>query len=142
MIFALAGNQNCGKTTLINALVLGCAYRNNGNTEVCRKLFNIDSSAVVSHFVHHIQRKHCRNVHFEKLEREVKISLDIRCINDVDYRIRLLFNKKITGDYLFICIRSDRVNTGKVNNFTVFESADTARFAVNGNAGEVSDVLI
>ena len=127
---------------LVNALVLSRRYGYDGYSQTVGKSFDVNGSAVVFYLVHHIQGKYHRYLHFSHLKREIQISLNVCGINNVDYAVGLLLYKKVTGDYLFACVWSDRVYAGKINYSTVFLPPYLAAFFLNGNSGEVAYVLI
>ena len=79
-----------------NTLVLCGAYRDYGNAETLAEFFNVNRAAVRSYLVHHIERHDHRQVKLQKLQRQIKISLNIRSVNYVDYTVGLSVKYKIT----------------------------------------------
>ena len=78
----------------VNALVLARRYRNYRYPEPLLHLVNTHRAAAAAHLIHHIQRKHHRNVQLHQLERKIQISLDIGRINDIYYSARLFIENK------------------------------------------------
>ena len=78
-----------------NALVLCCAYRDYGNAEALAELFNINRAAVRPDLVHHIECHDHRQIKLQKLQRQIKISLNIRSVNYIDYTVGLSVKYKI-----------------------------------------------
>ena len=127
---------------IVNTFVFSRAYRDNGNTELIREQIYVDSAAVFSHLVHHIEREHHRDLHFEKLKSEIKVSFDIRSVNYIDYSVGALVENKISCKYLLVCVGADRVYTGKVYDRDVFNSAYLTYLCVDRDSGEVSYVAV
>ena len=78
----------------VNALVLARRYRNYRYPEPLLHLVNTHRATAAAHLIHHIQRKHHRNVQLHQLERKIQISLDIGRINDIYYSARLFIRIK------------------------------------------------
>lgn len=117
-------------------------YRNYRYAEALAELFDIDRSAVCPDFVHHIQCQHHRQVQLQKLQGQIEIPLNICGVNYIDYSVGLAVEYKVSRNYLLLCIRSYRIDAGKVDNGAVFCPLYASHFLVNRNARKISDVLI
>ncbi len=73
---------------LFNSFVFCRADRNHRDPKSLRHQRNLDRSAVLTHFIHHIQRQNHRNVHFHKLQRQIEVSFDIGCVHNIDDPVR------------------------------------------------------
>ena len=82
------------------------AYRNDRNTERGAHRHNVHRAAVCAYFVHHIQRNDGGNVHFKQLQRQIKVSFDIRRVNNVYDSVGLFIHYKIAGNDFFLRIRT------------------------------------
>ena len=57
------------------------------------KLFKINVVAALLRFIKHIQSTNHGHVHIDKLRREVKITLQIATVNDIDDHVGILLNE-------------------------------------------------
>lgn len=104
------------------------AYRNYRYAEALAELFDIDRSAVCPDFVHHIQCQHHRQVQLQKLQGQIEIPLNICGVNYIDYSVGLAVEYKVSRNYLLLCIRSYRIDTGKVDDGAVFRPLNASHF--------------
>ena len=54
------------------------------------------------------------------LQGQIEIPLNICGVNYIDYPVGLAVEYKVSRNYLLLCIRSYRIDTGKVDNGAVF----------------------
>ena len=78
-----------GINEVFHAFIFYRADRHDRYPQFHRHLFYIHRTAVSAHLVHHVERKHHRDMHLKKLQRQIEISLDIRRVHNVDDPIRL-----------------------------------------------------
>ena len=67
-------------------------------------------------FIVHIQRHHHFNVHINKLGRKVKVTFEVRRINDIDNYIGTVIGNKFADIYFFWCISCKGIGSGQVCN--------------------------
>ena len=107
-----------------------------------RELHSIDRAAVGAHLVHHIQREHHRHLHLDHLQREIKVSLNVRGVHDVDDAVGPAVKNEIARYDLFGGIGPQRIDARQVDDLVALRVADAAAFAVHRDAGKIADVLI
>ena len=90
---------------LVDAFILARRYRNDGNTETLLHFVYQHRAAAAAHLIHHIQRKHHRNVKLHQLKGQIKIALDVRRVDDIDYPARLFVKDKAARNYLLARVR-------------------------------------
>ena len=140
---ASGGGRAAGKLRQIgNTLALRRADRHDRDAKQLRELYCIDRPAVGAHLVHHIQRKHHRHLHFDHLQREIEVALNIRGVHDVDNAVGLPVQNKIARDDLLGGVRPQRIDARQIDDFVAFRIADGAAFAVHRDAGKIADVLV
>ena len=127
---------------LVNAVVFRCCDRHNGYAQPVGQLLNIHAAVVAQKLIHHVQRQHHGLAHLDKLQREIKVALNISRVNDVYYRIRLALDYKIARYLLLAGIRADGIYAGKIDKVVVLPSDNLADLVLDRNAGKISDVLI
>ena len=127
---------------LVNAVVFRRSDRHNGYAQPVGQLLNIHAAVVAQKLIHHIQRQNHGLAHLDKLQREIKVALYIRRVNDVYYRIRLALDYKIARYLLLAGIRADGIYAGKIDKVVVLPSDNLADLVLDRNAGKISDVLI
>ena len=93
--FLIFCNVKCMTHKLVHALILRRRNRNYRHSEQCLHSVHINRSLIACHLIHHIQCNNHRNIHLQKLHRQIKISLNIRRINNIDQCPRLLIQHKI-----------------------------------------------
>ena len=126
----------------VDTLVFSRAYWKDGYTQPLGKSLNINSAAVVPHLIHHIQRKHHGYVHFQHLQGEIEIALNIGGVGDIYDRVGFFVDEEIPRHYLLVGIGAYGIYARQVNHFAVFASANLAGFSVHRYSGEVPHVLV
>ena len=81
---------------LFYTFILGCRNRYNSNSKTLFKLVHINSTSVITDFIHHVESNNNRYIQLNKLHCKVKISFNICRIYNIDYSIRLPFEDEIT----------------------------------------------
>ena len=133
---------DCVLDQLVDALILRRGDRHDRHAEQLLHHVDIYAAAVCGQLIHHIERNDRRDVHFEELHCQIEIALDIRDIDDVDDRMRLFLQNKITRDDLLAAVRRHRIDAGQVGDERVGMPLDRAVLAVNGDAGKIADMLL
>ena len=93
--------MHCMVDKLVDAFVFHRRNRHHGNAKRSLELVDAHRAAVGAKLVHHVQRKHHRNIELHELQREIKIAFDIGRVNDIDNGRRLLIDEEIARDHLF-----------------------------------------
>ena len=127
---------------LVNAVVFGRCDRHNGYAQPVGQLLNVHAAMVAQKLIHHVQRQNHGLAHLDKLQREIKVALNIRRVNDVYYRVRLALDYEIARYLLLAGIRADGIYAGKIDKVVVLPSDNLADLVLDRNAGKISDVLI
>ena len=101
--------QLCGAQRVLDQLVDALVFRggdgNHGYAQLLLQLVYVHSVAVGAHFIHHVQRDDHGKVQLDELHGQVKVSLDVGGVHDVDDTIRLFLDEKIPGDDLLAGVR-------------------------------------
>ena len=97
--------------------------------------------AVLLDDIHHIKRDHYRNAQFHTLGSQIKVSLKVCRIHNIEDRVRLLLKKIISCHYFLKCIRGQRIDTGKVCDDDILLLLVFALFLFHCNARPVSYIL-
>ena len=127
---------------LMDTFILGRRDRYDRNPEFMLHLVNEDGSAVAPDFVHHVQGEYHRDIELHQLHGQIEISFDIGGIYDIDDAAGLFVQDKLAGDDLLGSIRGHAVDAGKIRDLSFRMFLDGAAFPIDGNAREVSDVLV
>ena len=112
------------------------------HTENFFKLAFVDFNSVPFCLVHHVQVDDERNTVFHELERQKKISRNVRRVDNVHDNIRFIFQKIIADDLFFLRTCVHRISSGQIddgNGSSVV--VDHADFFVNRHARPVADFL-
>ena len=79
----------------LNTFILRCRNRYNRNSKKCLHLIDVNGSAIAAHLVHHIQCQHHRYIQFHQLHGQIKISLNVGCIYNINNTCRLFIKNKL-----------------------------------------------
>ena len=104
--YFLLSHVDSVRNKLAYSLVFSSTDWNYRDAEHFGDALDIYRTAVISHFIHHIQRYYHRNMHFKQLKGKIEVSFNIRGIDDVYYAIGLFIYDKIPGNDLLLCIWS------------------------------------
>ena len=127
---------------LRHALALHGADGHDRYADETAELLHIDRAAVCVDLVHHVERDDRRHTQFEKLERKVEVALDIRRVDYIDDAVGLLVDDEVARDYLLLRIGAQGVYARQIDHGAVLYSPHLAGFLLDGDAGEVADVLV
>ena len=141
-IFFLLCHTNCDLHQFIDTLIFHRTDGNNGDTQFFGHFLHVDSTAIVTHFVHHVQRQYHGDMHFDKLQCQVQVSFNICCINDIDDTVGFFIQNKVPCYDFFRCIGTDGIDTGQVYHRAILFSTHFAHFLVYSYAGKVTNMLI
>ena len=132
----------------VQSVALGGDDRNDRDAQRLRQNGGIDPDTMLERGIAHCQRNNDRNAKVEKLRRQVKISLQVGGIHDIDNgigarRIVTVAQENIAGDSLIWGVRGQRVEAGQVDQADDNPAIgrDTAFFALDRNSGIVADLL-
>ena len=89
----------------IDSVRLQCAHFKDGAAKLFRKLCGIDDIPVLCNDIHHVNGNNRRDTEFQQLGGQIKISLNVRSVHDVQDRIGLLVHQILTGNDFLQCIR-------------------------------------
>ena len=103
---------------------------------------DVHGAAVFGHLVHHVERDDHREMHFQKLHREVQVALDIRGIDDIHDRVRVLVHDEVARHDLLVRIRRHGVDARQVGDTCIGIPLDGTVLAVHGHAGEIAHMLV
>ena len=140
--FLIFGDVNGVFHQFIDALVFGGGDRYHGNPQHIFHFVDMDGAAVAAHFVHHVQRQNDGNIQLHQLHGQVEAAFDIGGVDDIDDARGLFFQNKTAGNDLFAGIGRERIDSGQIGDPCVGIVSDLAVFAVNGDAGKISHMLI
>ena len=110
--------------------------------QLLRQFFCHDLIAVFPYKIHHIDGHHHRDPQLHKLCAEIKVSLQVRTVNDVQDRVRLLIDQIVPGYNLLQCIGRKGINSRKVGDHNVFVSFQLSFFLLHSYSRPVSHELV
>ena len=125
-----------------DALALCCRYRDDRDAEHIAHFLSIDSAAVGTHLVHHIERQHHRHAQLKELKRQVQVALDIGRIDDVNDAVRLSVEDEVSGNDLLLRVGAQGIDARQIDHGAILYLADLADFLIDCHAGEVAHMLI
>ena len=126
---------------LIHTLVLGGGDRDHRNAQHGLHGVDVDGTLIAHQFIHHVQRHHHGNAHFQQLHGQIQVSLDVGGVHDVDDGFGLVLQHEVPRHDLLAAERGHGVDARQVSDLRVGIAADHTRFAVHRDAGEVAHVL-
>ena len=98
---------------------------------------------MILELVEHVERDHHPNVHIDQLGCQVKVTLQIRRVDYIDYDIRLRLVQVLAYIELFWCVGGKGIGSRQVDNAKrVTVLMENALFGVYGYATVVPDVLV
>ena len=96
------------------ALSLECRDFHHFTSQFFTHFLHIDGIPVLFDEIHHIDRHHHRKADFDELGRKVKVSFQVRAIDDIQDGIGLFIDQVIPGHLFFQCIGGKGINPRKV----------------------------
>ena len=124
------------------ALALQRGNFHHGATQLFRQLIRHDLISVLSHQIHHIHRHHYRDPQFHKLCAQVKISFQVRAVDDIQDRVRLFIDQIISGYHFLQRIRGQRIYSRKIRDHHIFISLQFSFFLFHRYTRPVSNKLV
>ena len=131
-----------GVGRLADALALERGDLDDLAAELLRELAQVDPVAVLADDVDHVHRHDDRDAERHQLGGEVEVALDVRAIDDVEDRVRLLLHEVFARDDLLQRIRRERVDAGQVLDDDVPVALQAAVLLLDRHAWPVADVLV
>ena len=128
--------------SLHNAVAFQRGNLHHRAAQLLRQFFCHDLIAVFPYQIHHINGHHHRDPQFHKLCAEIEISLQVRTVNDIQDRVRLLIDQIVPGDNLLQCIGRKGINSRKVGDHNVFVSFQLSFFFLHSYSRPVSHELV
>lgn len=119
--------------------------RGNRDHRNSKRLFHLihqHRTAVYSQFVHHIQCDDHRESQFQKLHRQIQVSLNIRGVYNIDDPFRFLLDHKFPCHDLLAAVWRHGVNPRQVRDQCVVMSSDHSIFPVHSDSRKISDMLL
>ena len=138
----LFGGKDGTFDQLVDALILCRRDGNHRDSQLLGHFGHVDGAAVTPDLIHHIQSQDQRNVHLQKLEGQVEISLDVGGIDDVDDAVGMLVEDEIPGNDLLAGIGAHGIDARQIGHLAIFLAAELAGLAVHCHTGEIAHVLI
>ena len=135
-------NMKCRLQQLLNPFIFNRTDWHNGNPQLLTHAADIHCTAIIAHFIHHIQRQNHGNIHLNQLQSQIKISLDIGCIYDIDNAIGLFIQNKISGNDFLTGIGTDGIDSRQIHHRAILLPADFTDFLIYRYSGEIADMLI
>ena len=141
-LFLIARHMNRVPYKLVHTLVFNRRNGDHRNAQEAFHSINVDRTAVACHLIHHVERNHHRNIHLQKLHRQIEISLDIIGIDDVDNCAGFFIQNKVPGYQFLSRIGRHGINSWEIRDKGIGLSSDHTVLSIHRDAGEVSDMLV
>ena len=141
-LFLVVGHVDGVLHKFVHTLVFAGGDGDYRNTQHPLHFIDLDSSAVSSDFIHHIQGKNHRNIQLHKLEGEIEVSLNICGIHNIYDASGVLLEDELPGDNLLGCIRREGIDTGKICNKSILMSPDRPALSVHSHSRKVTNMLV
>ena len=122
-------------------LILRGGNRNHRRSEECFHCVYVDHAAVLIHFIHHVESDYNRDVHFQQLHGQIQIPLNIGRVHDIDDRLRLFIQDKVSRDQFLFGVGRHGVDARKIRDQSIFMTEDHAVFAIHRNSRKISHML-
>ena len=139
---AVLCSVDSGLGSVHNAVALQSGDLNDLAAELTGELFDVYLVALLADDIHHVDGDHHGDAKLSELSGEVEVTLKVRAVDDVEYRIGTLGYQVVTGDDFFKRVRGQRVYTGKVHDDDVIVLLEAAFLLFNGDSGPVADELV
>ena len=110
--------------------------------ELTRQLPGVDAVAVLFDDVHHIDGDHDRYAKLGQLGGQIKIALEVRSVDDVEYRVGTIADQIVTRHYLLEGVGRQGIDSGQVGDYYTVMLFEPSLLLLDGYAGPVSDELI
>ena len=139
---ALLGSGNGQFGGLVAALVLQGGDLDGLAAQLVGQLLQVDLVPVLADEVDHVDGHDHGDAQLNKLGGQIKVTLDVGAVNDVEDGIGLFVDEVAAGNDLLQRVGRQRVDTGQVLNHDVVVTLELALLLLNGNAGPVADILV
>ena len=138
----LSGSLDSDLGGLCDSRTLQCGNLHNLAAELSGELVDVDFVAVFLDNVHHIDRHNNRDTELGELCCEIKVTLKVGTVNDIEDNVGAVINEVITCYNLLKCVRRERVDSGQVGDGDVVVLFELALLFLNRNARPVSNELV
>ena len=92
--------------------------------------------------VHLIERHHDRHAELHELGRQIQVTLEVRCVDDVDDDVSCTLDQIVTSNDFLIRIGRQRVDARQVDDFDLRMVFQRSRFTLDGDSRPVAYVLM
>ena len=113
-----------------------------GHTQVFGQLPHMDGVAAGPHLVHHVEGDDHGDAQLHQLKGQVKISLNIGGVYDVDDGSGILLKDEVSGDDLFGRVGGEGVDAGQIHQDGIPVVLDGTFLLFHCHAGEVAHMLV
>ena len=138
-------SRRCGYCRLCRLRYSGplkSGYLSDLTAELMRELLCIDVVTVLLYDVHHVDGDDNRYTELGQLCRKIKVTLKVRAVDDIEYRIRTLIHEVISRHNLLKGVGRKRVDTRKVGDYNIAVPFQLALFFLNGDTRPVTYELV
>ena len=125
-----------------NAVALECGDLHDLAAELTGQLLDVYNVAVLAHDIHHVDRDDNGDAKLGELSGQIKVTLGVGAVDDVEYCIGALAEQEVTRDDLLKCVRGKRIDARKVNDRYAVKLLELAFLLLNGDAGPVAYKLV
>ena len=101
---------------LVQPLALARADGHHRHAQPLLHRRQVDGVAVAAHLVHHVEGHHHRPPQLQQLKGEIKVSLKVGRVNDVDHHVGLLPDDEVAADDLLHRIGAERIDAGQIDD--------------------------
>ncbi len=136
------GNVQGVADKLVHAGVFRRGDGDHRHAELGLHAVDIHAAAVGGDLVHHVERNDHGDAHFQKLHGQIEVALNVGGVDNVDDGLGLFLENEVARDDLFAGIGGHGVDAGQVRDQGIGVLADLAVLAVDGDAGEIANVLV
>ena len=110
--------------------------------QLLAQLLNVDLIAVLFHHIHHVHGHQNRDAQLHQLGGQVKVTLDIRSVHDIQDRVRPFRNQVVSGHNLFQRVGRQGINSRKVHDYNIPAALQLTFLLLHRYARPVSHKLI
>ena len=140
--FLIPGYMNGMAHQLVHTLVPRCRDRHDRHAQHGFHGVHIHGAAVAPQLIHHVQRHHHGNVHFQQLHGQIQVALDVGGIHDIDNGFGFVFQNKVPGNQLLAGIGRHGIDTGQVGDPRIIVAPYDPILPVHRNTRKIAHMLV
>ena len=140
--FAVLSSVDSSLCSLCDTCSLQCRDLNYLAAELTGKLGDVDLISVFLYNVHHVDGNYNRNTELGELGGEVKVTLKVRTVDDIEYSIGALADKYVSRYDLLKGVGRERIYAGKVGDNYTLVLFQLTFLLFDRNARPVTDELV